>query len=208
MNLRNKTAGILGLSLILAGAALGQQPSISFVNALPSSDPVEILYKGTPVRPFPFSAGDISSAFEVPPGSFSFSVKGYGESPVDFTVEVPESGKVIVVIFEKSISDKETGEIKKELAIAEVPGLVTSSGSMFRILVVGQPDALTVSLNGKPTSLKPEVVSPPQSSGQSFTIKIPSVEDVLSISVEDAGSYLVIVFPDHDGSLRHTLTNG
>ncbi len=208
MSSRNNPILLLLIACWLPVVALAQQSTISFVNALPTSDPVEILYRGVSVRPFPFGQGDISAAFEVPAGPFSFSVKGYGPSLTNFTSEVPEAGKLIVVVYEKAITDKDTGEITKELAIKEVPGLPASGSSVFRAIVLGQPKPLLLSLNGKSTTLQPDTVSSPQSSGLSFTVKIPTQSDPFTISVEDAGSYLLIIFNDSTGAFKHTITNG
>jgi len=209
MALMRKAFCMIGLGAwvwgVFASPAAGS--TVCFVSALPRAEKTNLLYQGKKIRPFPFGEGDITACLNVPPGNLGFTVEDpvLGSKPLALRID-PGQHKT-AVIYEKTVVDPKTKKEEKGVALLEVPsvGVGTVGQTRFRIAYVGGKEEVTLTVNGARTTMAPNSFSDVQEGGMSLQVQMPSSVERWSHSFEKARSFVLVVFPGHDGKLKITL---
>ena len=204
-----KTIGLGFLALLgLFQPVESKASTLCFVSALPRAEKIDLLYQGKKVRPFPFGEGDITACLTVPPGNLGFTIDDPLLGSKALAIRIDPGQHKTAVIHEKMVLDPKTRKEEKTIAFFEVPavGAAPAGRTRFRIAYVGGTGDLKLTVNGSTIFLADNSVSEIQEGGLSLSVQaIPMMTKPWSYSFEKAGSFVVVVFPGHDGQLKCAL---
>jgi len=193
------------LGLLQAGDA--KASTVCFVSALPRAEKIDLLYQGKKVRPFPFGEGDITACLTVPSGNLGLTVEDPILGAKAAVIRIDPGQHKTAVIHEKTVLDPRTRKEEKTIAFFEVPavGAAPVGRTRFRIAYVGGTGDLKLTVNGLTTSLAPDSVSEIQEGGLSLTLQASTLPKPWAYSFEKTSSFVVVIFPGHDGQLKCAL---
>lgn len=195
----------LGAWGALASPAAGS--TVCFVSALPRAEKTDLLYQGKKIRPFPFGEGDITACLSVPPGSLGFTVEDPVLGSKALALRIDPGQHKTAVIYEKTVIDPKTKKEEKGVALLEVPavGAGVVGQTRFRIAYVGGKEEVALTVNGARITIAPNSFSEVQDGGMSLQVQASSLAEPWKYSFEKARSFVLVVFPGHDGKLKSTL---
>lgn len=183
-------------------AAQDKQGAVAFVNAVALENPTEILVNGTSIKPSGFERGRMTSFIAIPATSTEVKAKnGNVPSKALVTTPSPTGSSIFVVYLQETINTE--GEKRQELRALAVPSLTHKSGFSQRVLLVGQESPASFLVNGQSLNLTPGVASKGIESGE-VKIETPSGQLVGVSSSNEAGNFLVVIFPDLNGGYSFT----
>lgn len=182
--------------------------TLCFVSALPRMEKVEMLYQGKKIRPYPFGEGDITACLNVPPGNLGFVVEDPAGGSLPLAVKIDPGQHKTVVVYEKIVRDPKSSKEEKKVSVLEVPkiGPPENGKTRFRVAYVGGREELRLEINGSSLVIAPDSLSEPLSGGLSVKIAGSAVgAEPRQFLFEDAQSFVLVVFPGHDGNLKSVV---
>lgn len=198
----------LGIFVWLGGENRIFANTLCFVNALPRAEKVDMLYQGKKIRPYPFGEGDITGCLVVPPGNLAFTVEDPAGGSCPLAVKIDPGQHKTVVIYEKIVRDPKSPKEEKKVSVLEVPkvGMPENGKTRFRVAYVGGTEEIRLEINGSSLVMAPDSLSEPLSGGLSVKMAGSALgAEPREFLFEDSQSFVLVVFPGHDGKLKSVV---